>query len=140
MTDSAYEVTRDIEGMFIQEMIPGGTEIAMGIFNDANYGKMLMLGLGGIFVEVIKDVVFWPATINTEEALYLIEQLKFKKIVEGIRGNIPVHKPWLAEVISKLGALAIHFDEIEEMDINPLSVNHDGQDSFILDGRIRIKS
>ena len=134
----AEKITNKIDGMIIQEMAEAGTEVALGIFEDPNYGKMLMFGLGGIFVEIIKDVRFWPAEISEEEAAYLIGQLKYKKLLEGARGKPAVDKKWLAEIIAKTGKMGTEIKEIIEMDINPFSLNTDGNDSKILDGRIRI--
>jgi acetyltransferase len=135
---SGRKYTKNIRGAFLQDMEKIGTEMALGLFNDPNYGKMVMLGLGGIMVELLKDVVFHPLNVSLPEAEKMIEQLKFKRLLEGFRGKIPVHKPWLAEVIVKLSMLGKEFPQIAEMDINPLSVQHDDKDSVILDGRIRI--
>jgi acetyl coenzyme A synthetase (ADP forming)-like protein len=134
-----FATEEQIEGIFVQAMAAGkSTEIAMGIVTDSNYGKMIMLGLGGIFIEVLKDVVFWPAQINGNEALAMIEKLKFKQILEGARGLPAVDKIWLSGMLIKLGYLAQQCPEIEELDINPLKAAETATASFVLDGRIRI--
>lgn len=136
---SAKKVTKDIDGIFVQEMVAMGTEIAIGLFDDSNFGKMLMFGLGGIYVEVLKDVAFWPTDISSSEAIKLIDSLKYKQLLEGARGKAVADKKWLAGIIQRIGLLGKHVDDIAEMDINPFSINTDDSDSLILDGRIRIK-
>ncbi|GAB4169988.1 MAG: acetate--CoA ligase [Calditrichia bacterium] len=128
----------DIEGILVQQMIKG-REVALGMAKDPQYGPMLMFGLGGIFVEIFKDVNFRLAPINRYDAEQMVTRIKGYPILAGARGEQPVHFETLYEVLQRLSQLVINHPEIEEMDINPLIMNSDSSRCKAVDARIRIK-
>ena len=113
------------------------TEIFIGASKEEKFGHQVLFGLGGIFVEVLKDVQAALAPVNYEEALTLIRQLRGYKIIQGVRGQQPVNEDLFADAITRISALVTAAPEIAEMDLNPLL----GTPSAItaVDARIRIE-
>ncbi len=109
----------------IQEMLRG-TEIILGMKRDLQFGPVIMFGLGGIFVEVLKDISLRVAPVDLSEAMAMIKEIKGYKILEGIRGKKPVNISKIAETIVLLSSLALNEQGIKEIDLNPLFVNEDG--------------
>ena len=109
------------EGFLLQEFVDG-QELIVGIKNDKTFGHVIMLGMGGIFVEAIRDVTFRVCPVSEEDAVSMINDLKFKKILQGLRGKKPVNMKLLADTVVKLSKLPLK-KKLEEMDINPLIVN-----------------
>jgi acyl-CoA synthetase (NDP forming) len=130
----AYKKDAEITGILVQEMAPKGTEIIIGSTNDPTFGPTLMFGLGGIFVEILKDVSFRVAPITKEDATEMIEEIKAVKILEGARGMPPCHKPTLAEILYKTSNMLMECSEIKELDMNPILAYPDG--ACIVDARI----
>jgi acetate---CoA ligase (ADP-forming) len=126
-----------IHGVLVQAMAPPGHEIILGITRDATFGPMLMVGLGGIHVEVLRDVAFAPVPIVREEALSLLGELKGAALLDGVRGAAPADQAALAELMSKLSRFAAdHADLIEEIDLNPVIVHPEGQGLTVVDALI----
>ncbi|MBI3373072.1 MAG: acetate--CoA ligase family protein [Betaproteobacteria bacterium] len=110
-----------IAGVLVQPMVPAGTEIMVGARIDAQFGPMIVVGLGGIFVELMKDTVLSPAPVSASEALAMLQRLRGRRVLEGFRGSEPVDQPKLAEVIARLSEFAADQRErIAEFDVNPL--------------------
>jgi acetyltransferase len=127
----------NIKGIDIYEMVTDRKEIILGISYDPSFGHMLMFGLGGIYVEVLKDVSFGIVPIKSKEEAYeMIYETKGAKILDGIRGEKPYDKEDVVDKILKLSKLVEDFPEIKEIDINPYAVKHKG--GVILDARIII--
>ena len=129
-----YKPDADITGILVQEMAPDGTEIIIGSTTDPTFGPTLMFGLGGIFVEILKDVSFRVAPITMTDATEMIDEIKAKKILEGVRGMPPSHKPTLAEILFKTSGMLMECPEIKELDMNPVLAYPDG--ARIVDARI----
>ncbi|GAB5046649.1 acetate--CoA ligase alpha subunit [Thermodesulfovibrio sp. TK110] len=125
-----------IEGVMIYEMISGGKEVILGVSYDKTFGHMLMFGLGGIYVEVLKDVSFRIVPVTEEEAFEMINEIKASRILDGIRGEKPYDKNDIASCIRKLSRLVMDFPMIKEIDINPYMVFYNG--GIGLDARIII--
>lgn len=125
-----------IEGVLLMEMAQKGTELILGI-NKNSLGTMLMFGLGGIYVEVFKDVNFAFTPLTRQDALAMINGLNSSKLLEGVRGEKAINKEDIVEAIGRLSQLVNDFPEIVELDINPLLVNQNGVK--ILDARIVIE-
>jgi len=125
-----------VSGIFVIKMITGAEEIILGITRDPSFGPVLMFGLGGIFVEVFRDVSFGVAPLSREEALDMITQTKAFKILEGTRGRNPRDIESIVDALQRLGQLAVDFPEIGELDINPLFVLDEGLGSIIGDARM----
>ncbi|SFG00701.1 acetyltransferase [Desulfotomaculum arcticum] len=109
-----------VQGVLVQEMLSGGTEIIVGAGKDPVFGSTIIAGLGGIFVEVLEDVALRVAPVSNLDAREMLEELKGKKIFEGVRGKEPVDKNALVEIIQKVSRLVEDFPQIAELDINPL--------------------
>lgn len=125
-----------IEGVMIYEMVSGGKEVILGVSYDRSFGHMIMFGLGGIYVEVLKDVSFRIVPVSEEEAVEMINETKGSRILDGVRGEKPYDKADIAICIRKLSALVQDFPIIKEIDINPYMVFNNG--GIGLDARIII--
>ena len=126
---------KDTTGVLLQPML-SGTELFAGVKLEENYGHMVLCGMGGIFIEVLKDVVTRLAPLNIDGALEMIDGLKSREILEGVRGQEGVDIEGFAEVLVRLSALVEAAPEIYEMDLNPLLGNEDRV--VAVDARIRV--
>ena len=115
-----------ILGVTVQEMVPPSTEVIVGAIKDAQFGPTLMFGLGGIFVEVLKDVTFRIAPITEEEAKEMISEIKAYPILKGYRGNPPADIDSIAKILVNTSKLVIDHQEIKELDLNPIIVYESG--------------
>src|SRR5205807_8173332 len=113
-----------IDGELVQVMTRRGIEMIRGITRDPDFGPMLMVGLGGIHVEVLKDVAFAPVPLGPDEALELLGELRGAALLDGVRGAKPSDKPALAELMATLSRFAAdHADMVAEIDLNPVIVH-----------------
>jgi acetyltransferase len=118
-------------------MVTGGTEVLVGISTDAHYGQTIVFGLGGIFVEVLDDVALRILPIELPDAEAMINEIKGRKVLEGVRGQKPRDITTLDETIRRIGDLAWDLrDRVVEMDVNPLVVFEDGKGVKALDALI----
>ncbi len=129
----------DIKGVLVQEMITNSRETILGAKQDKLFGPLLMFGLGGIYVEILKDVNFRLAPITESEAKVMIESIKTIGLLKGARGEKPSDLSSIVDCLLRLSQLVIDFPEIEEFDINPLLVLEEGKGSRVADVRIGIK-
>jgi acetyltransferase len=127
-----------IEGVYVEKMCPRGREVILGVTRDAQFGPMLMFGLGGIFVEVMKDVTFHIAPITGAEALQMLESTKSFALLKGVRGQASVDLGAIAAALQRISQLVTDFPEIREMDINPFIVGREGEESIAADARITL--
>ncbi|MEI7834276.1 MAG: acetate--CoA ligase family protein, partial [bacterium] len=111
----------------------------LGMSHDPQFGPMIMFGLGGIYVEVLKDVTFRIAPLNAREAKDMMKEIKSYKLLTGVRGEQSVDLEACAEAIQRLAQLVTDFPEINEMDINPLTVLPGTRGAIALDSRIALK-
>ncbi len=126
-----------IDGVLVQAMAQCGQEMILGITRDPVFGPMLMVGLGGIHVEVLKDVAFAPVPLDAEDAMALIGELKGAVLLAGVRGAKPADKAALAELMVALSRFAAdHADQIAEIDLNPVIVHEAGAGLSIVDALI----
>jgi len=129
-----------LEGVLMVEMITEpGVELILGSVQDPSLGDAIMLGLGGTFVEIIKDVVFGLNPLTRSDVRRMINSLKSKKILDGARGAKPSDKEAVIDCVLRLAKLLKDFPEIKEMDINPLFVLEAGKGAKVLDARIVIE-
>jgi len=126
----------DLRGVLLEKMITTGREVILGMKKDPQFGPMLMFGLGGIFVEVLKDVSFSLSPITTEECKKMMENTKTYNLLSGIRGEKPVDIDAIVTSLLRLSQLVMDFPEIAEVDINPLKVGQIGDGAFVVDARI----
>ena len=113
---------RKIEGILVQKMARG-IEVAYGMKRDASFGPVLMFGLGGVFVEVLKDVRFGIAPLTKKEAKEMIKEIRGYKILKGYRGSPPANLSELSRILVQLSKLSEDHPEIKEIDFNPVFVN-----------------
>ena len=133
-----YDSKAEIKGVLIVEMVKGGKEMIIGSKLEPGFGPVVMLGMGGIYVEILKDVTFRLAPLTDQEANDMISSIKTKKLLEGVRGEKPSDVGKLSECIQRLSQLVTDFREIKELDMNPVLVMEKGEGCKILDVRIGI--
>jgi len=134
-----YKPDAKIDGILVQEMIKSGKETILGAKFDPILGPLIMFGLGGIYVEVLKDVVFRLAPLEEREATRMIESVKTINLLKGVRGEKPHDLGAIRESLQRLSQLITDFQEIEELDVNPLLVLEDGKGVRAIDIRISLK-
>lgn len=135
---SKYMPDANIRGILVQEFIKDKKETIIGMSEDPQFGPMIMFGLGGIYVEALKDVSFRIAPLSRQVAREMVEEIKSIKLLKGIRGEDPSDIDSIIEIILRVSQLVTDFPEIIEMDINPLFVKKQGEGSIAGDVRIRI--
>jgi acetyltransferase len=128
-----------LEGVYLERMASKGREVILGMTRDPQFGPMLMFGLGGIFVEVMKDVTFHLAPITHAEAMNMLMGTRSYKLLEGVRGEAGVNLPAIGEALQRISQLVTDFPQIAELDINPFIVGKPGEDSVAADARIQLK-
>lgn len=135
-----YKADAKIDGILIQEMAPWTTETIIGSVNDPTFGATVMFGLGGIFVEVLKDVTFRVAPISDQEAASMLDEIRGAPILDGARGESPRDKKELAHVLAQYAYMISDLaDEVLETDANPVLVYEEGKGVEIVDARIILK-
>ena len=127
-----------LEGVYVEKMCPHGREVIIGMTRDPQFGPMLMFGLGGIFVEVMKDVTFYLAPITADEAMQMLTATKSYALLKGVRGQAGVDIAGIADGIQRISQLVTDFPHITEMDINPFIVGQVGAPSVAADARITL--
>jgi acetyltransferase len=133
----AFKPDAEVQGIVIQEMAPWGTEVILGSVNDATFGPTVMFGLGGIFVEVLKDVTFRVAPFSKKQALSMLTEIRAAPILEGVRGEKARDRDALADIICRYANMIIDLkDEISESDANPVLVYPEGEGLKVVDARI----
>lgn len=135
-----YKADANIHGIAVQEMAPWGTEVILGSVNDPTFGPTVMFGLGGIFVEVLKDVTFRVTPVSSAEAQEMIGEIKSAPILAGVRGEAPRDRKAMAETIVKYSSMILDLkDEIAESDANPVLLYSEGEGLRVADARIILK-
>jgi len=129
-----YNKEARIEGVIVYPMVPQGTEIIIGMMKDPHFGPVAMFGLGGIFVEVLKDVSFRIIPLEERDAREMITEIKRYEILKGARGNPPRDIQAIEEVLMKISKLTTENPEINEIDLNPIFVFEKGLQ--VVDARI----
>ena len=129
-----YKADAKIVGVLVQEMAPQATEVIVGAIKDPQFGQTVMFGLGGIFVEILKDVNFRVAPITTEDAREMITQLKAYPLLKGYRNTPPADIDALVEILCCTSRLIMDNPEIKELDLNPVMAYSKG--AKVVDARI----
>ena len=136
-----YLPEAEIWGCQVQEMAPpGGLEVLIGMNRDPQFGPLVTFGLGGIYVEALKDVTFRVAPFTRKEAEAMLTEIRSRALLEGVRGNPPVDEEALVDTLLRMGQLVQDFPEIAELDINPLIVYPRGQGALAIDMRLVLAS
>ena len=115
-----------LEGILIQEMVHGRRELVIGLNRDPQFGPCVMLGLGGVLTEAIKDIVFRVAPFDQAEALDMMDELRSKAILDHFRGEAAVDRTILGKTLQAVGQIALDHDAIAEIDINPIIIDARG--------------
>jgi len=133
-----YLPEADIWGCLVQQMVTTGKEVILGASRDPQFGPLLMFGLGGIYVEVLKDVAFRVAPIPEAEARQMVTEIRSYPLLTGVRGEKPADTEAIVQSLLRLSQLVTDFPDIVEMDVNPLKVQELGQGAVAIDARITI--
>src|SRR5574338_247895 len=131
-----YDKKAIIKGVLVQEMVKGGKETIVGSKQEPGFGPVVMFGMGGIYVEVLKDVTFRVAPVTDTEADEMISSIKTNKLLQGVRGEKPSDVKKLADCIQRISQLVTDFQEIKELDMNPVLVFEKGKGCKVVDVRI----
>ncbi len=129
-----YKADAKIEGVQVQQMLKGGTEVIVGSITDGSFGKLVAFGLGGVLVEVLKDITFRLAPASREDALSMLDGIQAKEMLHGVRGGDAVDREALADIIVRVSQLVTDFPEIVELDLNPVFASK--SDAIAADVRI----
>ena len=121
-----YKSDAKIAGVQVQQMIGGGQEVIIGAVTDPSFGKLVAFGLGGVLVEVLKDITFRLAPASKEDALSMLDSIQAAQVLQGVRGAAGVNRDALAEMIVNVSKLIADFPEIAEMDLNPVFASPSG--------------
>jgi acetyltransferase len=121
-------------------MVPeGGQEVLVGMNRDPQFGPLITFGLGGIYVETLKDVTFRVAPFSIQEAEEMLNEIRAHALLDGVRGQPPLDKAAIIDAIMRIAQLVQEFPEIVELDINPLVVYPEGQGAIAIDMRLVLK-
>jgi len=137
---SRYVPDARIWGCLVQKMVPSGREVLIGMSKDPQFGPLVAFGLGGIYVEALKDVVFRVAPFSPQEAGEMIEEIRAYPLLDGVRGEPPADHEAMVDALCRVGQLVTDFPEIVELDINPLMVFEEGQGAVAVDMRLVLSS
>jgi len=127
-----------IDGVYVEKMCHRGREVILGMSRDPQFGAMLMFGLGGIFVEVMKDVTFYLAPITADEAMQMLKGTRSYALLTGARGQAAVDLESIAIGLQRISQLVTDFPQIQELDINPFIVSKVGGEPFVADARMTL--
>jgi acetyl coenzyme A synthetase (ADP forming)-like protein len=115
-----YKSDARIEGIQVQQMLLGGQEVIIGAVTDGSFGKLVAFGLGGVLVEVLKDITFRLAPATKQDALSMLDGIQAHEMLKGVRGSDPANRDAIADIIVNVSQLITDFPEISEMDLNPV--------------------
>ena len=129
-----FDPQAQVRGVLVQPMASTGLELIAGVVNDPDFGPMVMVGLGGIYVEVLGDVALAPAPLNAATALAMLERLRGRRLLEGVRGEAPRDKVAIADLLVRLSHLAWDFRyRLAEFDVNPVFLHAQGHGLTVVD-------
>lgn len=144
--DSERKITEAFQGLLslggrgtevlLQPMVGQGREVILGAKRDPCFGPIILFGLGGIFVEALRDVVWRVAPFGQETAMDMIDRIQGRKVLSGMRGEKPSDKPAIADLLVRLSRLMADWEVIQEIDINPVMVFQEGEGALVLDARV----
>lgn len=129
-----YDADADIHGVLLAPMARPGVEVIVGVVQDPVFGPVMMVGLGGIFVEIMKDVAFRAIPLTRHDAYAMLSQLKGRRVLDGVRGGLPVDKDALVDLILTVSGIVQSYPEIAEIDLNPVILYPEGY--AVVDARV----
>jgi acetyltransferase len=127
-------------GCLVQKMVPEGLEVLIGMNRDPQFGPLVTFGLGGIYVETLRDVAFRVAPFSRREASEMLREIRASALLDGVRRQPPVDKEMLVEALLRIAQLVMDFPEIEELDINPFVIYNEGQGGIAIDMRLILRA
>ncbi len=136
---SVSNAVDDATGVLIQEFVPGGHEVIVGMTEDPTFGPLIVFGLGGIFVELMKDVAFRVNPLTDVDARSMLSEVRSARLLEGYRGGTPGDLEAMEQLLLRLSVLVEELPEIAEIDLNPVKVMAPGDGAVVVDARIRIR-
>jgi len=133
----SYNPAARLDGVLVQEMLPPGLEVILGVKKDPLFGPAILFGLGGIYVELLKDVALRTAPLREEDARDMIEEIQGKALLDGVRGQPPRDRQALVSIMMQLSRMAVELGgRIVELDINPLILYPEGEGAVAADALI----
>jgi acyl-CoA synthetase (NDP forming) len=132
-----YKADAKINGVLVQKMAPTGTEVIVGGLKDPQFGQTLMFGLGGVFVEILKDVTFRIAPIDESDARSMMAEIKAYPLLKGYRGQEPVDEHAIVKILLEASKLLMDLPEINQMDLNPIMAYNKG--ASVVDARMLLE-
>ncbi|HEU4917075.1 MAG TPA: GNAT family N-acetyltransferase [Acidimicrobiia bacterium] len=129
----------DVDGVLVQEFVPGGHEALIGMTQDPNFGPLVVFGLGGIYVELLQDVAFRIHPLSDVDAMEMIREIKGFRLLEGYRNEPAGDIPALEQALLRVSGLVSAVPELQEMDLNPVKVLAPGQGTVVVDARMKIR-
>ncbi len=135
-----YMPNAQITGVQVQQMVTGGKEVIIGMDRDPQFGPLLMFGLGGVYVEFLKDVSFAVAPVNDKEAQHMIASIKTYPLIAGVRGETPSDIKAIVDTLLKVSQLVMDFPSLAEFEINPLMVMPEGKGCLAMDVRMTLRN
>ena len=136
-----HQPSARLVGVLVQKMAdPGYIEVIVGATRDMTFGPVLMFGLGGIFVEVLKDVSFRVAPLEPEDVESMIREIKSYKVLEGYRGMPPRDLDAIKDIILKTSNIMLEIDEIQDIDLNPIMLYERGRGAIVVDARVILRT
>ena len=135
-TVSLRAPTARLEGFEIEKMVTGGKEVLIGLQRDARFGPVIVFGLGGIYVEVLKDVTFRLAPFDEHEAEEMVSAVRAFPLLQGVRGEKPSDLRALYTILGRVAQLALELPQVQELDLNPVIVRPEGEGAFAVDARL----
>jgi acyl-CoA synthetase (NDP forming) len=130
-----------LEDVLVQQQVVGGVEALIGVVNDATFGPLVVCGLGGVQVELLRDASFRMPPVTDVDAADMIDRLRLRKLFDGYRGSPPADRPALETLIQRVSALVETVPELVELDLNPVKVRPAGEGgAVVVDARVRIES
>ena len=133
-----YDPDADIDGVLVQQMAPEGREVIVGMNRDPQFGPLIMFGLGGIYVELLKDVSFRTCPIARRDAREMVDEIETAQLLKGFRGDPPADREALVDCILRIGQLSVQFPALTECDLNPLMVYPEGDGIMAVDARFAL--
>ena len=129
-----------MEGVLVQPMVQGGTEVMAGVMQDPLFGPLIAFGLGGIHVEVLGDVSFRVTPLTDRDATEMVRSIRGYKLLQGYRGHPPADIAALEELLLRISRLVEQVPEISELDLNPIMALPPGEGCKVVDARIRVRA
>ena len=130
----------EMEGFVVQPMVSGDIELVVGVTHDPTFGPLVAFGLGGVWVEVLRDVVFRITPLTDVDAEEMLEAIRGHRLLKGYRGRPPADREAIQQLLLRVSRLVEELPEIQELDLNPIKAGPPGQGCLILDGRVRVGS